>query len=223
MMRFTMPALIAVLLPSVAQAEDPTLSFGVTFATEYVSSGLRYSDGPVAQPYVELGFGGAYAGFYTSNVEPELTSASIETGVYVGYGGSAGKVSYDVALYYYLYRDAYPDTPVNDSAEWIASLTYSPSDALSATVEVAGAPEYDQTKVEVGLDYYPAVDGLSVSAKYGRAESNYGDWDYWSIGTDYAVSDHVSIGLTYHGANVDPDLGLADADGLVVGSVTLSF
>jgi uncharacterized protein (TIGR02001 family) len=132
-------------LPVAAAATEPSLSFGATIASEYVSSGIRYSDGIVFQPYVELGFGGLYAGAYVSNIDPDLTGADRETGLSLGYRGEAGSFSYDLSLNYYLYSEAFEDFPVEDYAEAVTSGTFAVTETLYVTAEAALAPEFDQT------------------------------------------------------------------------------
>lgn len=214
---------LALAVPAAAQDAEPSFGFGATIATEYVSSGIRYADGPVVQPYVELGFGGLYAGAYVSNIDEDLTGADIEYGLSVGYRGEAGAVSYDVGIAYYLYNEAFPDFEVEDYAETYAAGTFAVSDALYLTAEAAIAPEFDQTNISLRADYYTNVSGLSLGAEIGRLDANYGKWTYWSIDTTYAVTDAVSLGLGYYDTDVDPDLGLFDTDGLLVASVIFAF
>ncbi len=209
--------------PVAAKATEVSLSYGATVATEYVSNGLRYSEGVVFQPYVELAYGGLYAGAYASNVDENLTGADIEYGLSLGYRGEAGRWSYDIGMAYYIYNEAFPGFPVEDSAEAIASLTYAATDAIYLTAKAAIAPEYDQTNLSLTVDYYTAVEGLAVGATIGRLEANYGAWNYWSAGASYQVADAVGVSLFYHDSDVDPALGLANSDGLFVASVSFDF
>ena len=226
MKRCSQSAIVALALPvflPAAAAAEISLSYGATLTSEYVSSGIRYSDGPALQPYVELGFGGVYAGAYTSNVDADLTGAEFETGLSLGYRGEAGSFSYDLSLNYYLYNEAVAGVPVEDNAELIASGTFAASDSLYLTGTVALAPEYDQTNLSMTVDYYTAFEGLSVGATYGSLDSNYGDWDYWSVGANYAVNDMIGLSVAYHDSNVDPAVGLLNSDGLFVASVSVGF
>ena len=206
-----------------AQSSEVSLSFGATFATEYVSSGIRYSDGPVLQPYVELGFGGFYAGAYASNVDENLTAADVEYGLSLGYRGEAGALSYDIGIAYYMYDEAFAGFPVEDYAEAYASATMTVTETFYVTAAAAVAPEFDQTNVSLRADYYTALEGLSLGATVGRLDADYGAWTYWSIEAAYAVSENVTLGLGYHDSNVDPALGLLNTDGLIVGSVSFDF
>lgn len=204
MTRLVLSTLVAVALPgAAAQAEEFSLSFGATVATEYVSDGIRYSDGVAFQPYAEVGLGAAYAGVYTTNVEADLTGADRETGLSLGLRGEAGSFSYDLSVNYYLYDEAFDDFPVEDYAETIASGTLAVNESLYLTGEVAIAPEYDQTGLSVRADYYTTVEGLSLDATFGRVDANYGAWNYWSAGATYALMENASLSLAYHDSNVD--------------------
>ena len=225
MTRLVFSGLLAAALPGTAAfANEITLSFGATVVSEYVSNGIRYSDGAAFQPYAEVGFGGAYAGVYTTNVDPDLTSADRETGLSLGYRGEAGSFSYDVSVNYYLYDEAFEDTPVEDSAEVIASGTFAASESLYLTGKIGIAPEYDQTSLSARVDYYTAVEGLSLDATYGRVDTNYGSWNHWSVGATYAIQETIGLSLAYHDSNVDEDeTGLLNSDGLFTAAFTVDF
>ena len=224
MTRLLLSGLLAAALPGTAvQAQEVSVSVGAAVVSEYVSDGIRYSDGAAFQPYVELGFGGAYAGAYTTNVDKDLTGADRETGLSLGYRGEAGSFSYDLSLNYYLYSEAFDDFPVEDYAETIASGTYAVSESVYLTAEVGIAPEYDQTSASLRVDYYSSVEGLSLDATFGRVDANYGAWNYWSAGATYQINDNLGLGLAYHDSNVDSDLGLANSDGLFVATITVDF
>lgn len=209
--------------PATAHSAEVSLYFGATVATEYVSDGIRFSNGPTVQPYVELGFAGLHAGAYVSNVDANLTGANAEYDLSVGRRGEAGKLGYNIGIAYYSYDEAVADYPAGDSAETCGSVTLAATDTLYLTVKAAFAPENDQTNLSMRADYDPALDGLSVGAIIGQVNSNYGDWNYWSINAACAVFDKVSAGLAYHDTNLDPALGLADRSGLIVTSSSLAL
>jgi uncharacterized protein (TIGR02001 family) len=217
--------LVAVALPATAaQANEIALSFGAAVVSEYVSDGIRYSDGVAFQPYAEVGFGGAYAGAYTTNIDADLTGADRETGLSLGYRGDAGSFSYDVSVNYYMYDEAFDDFPVEDYAETVASGTFAVSESLYLTGEISIAPEFDQTGLSARADYYTSLEGLSLDATFGRVDANYGSWNYWSAGAAYSIQDTVSLSLAYHDSNVDEDeTGLLNSDGLFVAAFTVDF
>jgi uncharacterized protein (TIGR02001 family) len=206
-----------------AQAQEVALSVGGEVVSEYVSNGIRYSDGVAFQPYVELGFGGAYAGAYTTNIDPDLTGADRETGLALGYRGEAGSFSYDISVNYYLYSEAFEDFPVEDYAETVASGTFAASESLYLTAEVGIAPEFDQTDLSLRIDYYTAIEGLSLDATFGRLDADYGAWNYWSAGATYQVAEAVGLGFAYHDSDVSPDLGLLNSDGLFVATLSVDL
>lgn len=72
------------LLPAAAHAQDLTLYGGATVTSDYVFRSVTFSDNqPTLQPYVELSYGGFYAGVWASNVDfgpaPPTTSSSTTT------------------------------------------------------------------------------------------------------------------------------------------------
>lgn len=225
MTRIVLSGLMAVVVPgTVAQANEITLSFGLPVVSEYVSDGIRYSDGVAFQPYAEVGFGGFFAGVYTTNVDADLTGADRETGLSLGYRGDAGSFSYDVSVNYYMYDEAFEDFPVEDYAETVASGTFAVSETLYVTGEIAIAPEYDQTGLSARVDYYTPVEGLALDATFGRVDANYGSWNYWSAGASYSIQDTVTLSLAYHDSNVNEDeTGLLNSDGLFVAAFSVDF
>jgi uncharacterized protein (TIGR02001 family) len=213
-----------VLTGTAAQASEVGLSFGAAVVSEYVSDGIRYSDGVAFQPYAEIGSGSAYAGVYTTNVDPDLTGADRETGLSLGYRGEAGSYSYDLSVNYYLYDEAFDDFPVEDYAETVVSGAFAVSESLYLTGEFSIAPEFDQTGLSLRADYYTPFEGLALDATFGRVDANYGAWNHWSAGATYTVEDTVSLGLAYHDSNVDEEeTGLRSSDGLIVASFIVDF
>lgn len=225
MTRLVLPGLIAFALPVTAvQASEISLSFGATMVSEYVSDGIRYSDGLAFQPFAEVGFGGAYAGIYTSNIDADLTGADRETGLSLGYRGDVGSFSYDVSVNYYMYDEAFDDFPVEDYTEVVASGTFAISESFYLTGEAAIAPEFDLTSLSARVDYFTAVEGLSLDATFGRVDANYGSWNHWSVGATYAIQESIGFSLAYHDSNVDEDAtGLLNSDGLLTAAFTVDF
>jgi uncharacterized protein (TIGR02001 family) len=215
---------LAVAMPgAAAKAQEVDISFGAAVVSEYVSNGIRYSDGVALQPYVELAYGGIYAGAYTTNVDPDLTGADRETGLSLGYRGEAGKLSYDLSVTYYLYAEAFDDFPVEDYAEAVVSGTFAATESFYVTADAGVSPEFDQTDLSLRIDYYTAVPGLSLDATIGRVDANYGSWSFWSAGAGYRVNDTIGLALAYHDSDVSPDVGLVNSDGLIVGTVSVDF
>lgn len=208
---------------SMAHAQELEVYAGFAVTSEYVSQGLRFSDGPAIQPYLELGFGGLYGGAYLSNVEPDIALANREVGVYLGFRGEVGAFSYDASAYRYMYDEAFPGFPPTDYNEFIFSGTYGVNDALNLTGRIAHAPEFEQNDLSLTVDYYTNLPGLALAASVGSVETNFGDWIYWSVGGSYAFNDNVSLDLSYHDTDADPALGLSNTDGLFVATVSFDF
>jgi uncharacterized protein (TIGR02001 family) len=223
MHRLLVSTAAALALAPAAQAEELGVSFGLAVTSEYVSQGQRLSDGPAFQPYAELGFGGFYFGGYVSNVDPDITLADYEAGLYLGYRGEVGSFSYDVGALYYFYNEAFADSPPTDYGEFVLSGTYGFTENLYLTGRIAHAPEFEQNDLSMTVDYYTALSGLGLAATYGNVDADFGDWNYWSVGANYTVSDMVSFDLTYHDSDADPEIGLVNTDGLFVATLSFDF
>lgn len=206
--------------PITATAAEVSLSYGATLTSEYVSSGVRYSDGVAFQPYVELGFGAFYAGAYATNADVDFAGYDREAGLSLGYRGEAGSLSYDLSVNYYFFGG--DPVPVDAYAEFVASGTLAASDTIYVTGTVAYAPDFEGTNASLRVDYYTAVEGLSLDATFGNYDDETSNWTYWSAGATYQISDTVGVGLAYHDSKVDPSLGF-NSDGLIVASLNFAF
>lgn len=214
---------LVALSPVGATAQDLSWGVGVDVTSEYVSQGLQLSDGPAFSPYVELYFGSVYAGVYAINTERDLTLSDYEAGIYLGYAGAVGALSYDASVYYYFFNEPFGNAfPTVNYPEFVLSGSYGLTDALSVTGRAGLAPEFDQVDLSLAVDYATPVDGLSVDAIYGTVDTNFGDWDYWSLGASYALSDNVSLDVAYHDSNAGAAIG-SSADGLFVATVSFYF
>jgi uncharacterized protein (TIGR02001 family) len=202
---------IAESVPAIEAPAANALSFSstITFASRYVSDGVAYSDGPVIQPYVELGFGGFYAGVWATNASADLLGADSEVDFYVGYRGEAGTFYYDVGYGYY----TYPGLSSQNSGEVLASGGVGFNETVYVTAYLAYANEAETLDKSLRVDYSTPVSGLAVAATVGDNES----WRYWSAGASYAVNDMITADVTWH------DTDLVDTDGLFVAGVTFSF
>ncbi|XLZ71920.1 TorF family putative porin [Massilia sp. SR12] len=111
MKRFTWLALLASasVQAQEAPAAAPSLTTTVTFASQYVSRGIRQTwDKPALQVGVDYVHpSGFVAGTWASNVSDSFVEkAKLEWDLYAGYSASAGDVGYSVILYQYLYPGA---------------------------------------------------------------------------------------------------------------------
>jgi uncharacterized protein (TIGR02001 family) len=214
-MRHLALAAISLGLAGFAHAEttedggDVTFSGSLTFASQYVSSGIAYSDGLAVQPYLELGLGGFYAGVWASNGDADLLGADSEIDLYIGYRGEAGVFYYDVGYGYY----TYPGASEFNTGEVLLSGGAGLNDSLYVTAYMSYSNDFDTFDTSVLLDWYTPVEGLALAALAGDNES----WRYWSVGGSYALSESFSIELEWQDTDLD------DVDGLVVGGLTLTF
>jgi len=133
---------------------------------------------------------GAYAGVWTTNEE-----AGHETDLYLGFGGKAGGVSYDISYWNYLYTEdcntTSCDSGKNDLSEYIVSVGYEP---VTFTVYInADAPTSDDE-----YNYY------TLDAAFGKFNVQYGVWDYNATGANnyshitlsYAATDEISFAIS---------------------------
>ena len=217
-------ALLVTAAPIASSAEGVSLSYGLSVASEYVSQGFEYSDGATFGTYVEAAMSGAYAGIYAQSGDAALLGASVEYGVYLGYGNTIGAFSYDLNYNYYWYNDSAAD----DLTEVVATGTYALSDAVYASLRYGYMPEFNQSDISASIDYYTNVPGLAVAATYGQVDSDFGfgppsfQWTYWSIGASYAIADNVTLDVTWHDADDDGQF-LGVTDGIAVFSFMLDF
>ena len=195
--------------PEALAGPQVTVSTTLTFASRYVSDGIAYSDGAVVQPYVELGYGGFYAGVWATNASAALLGSSSEVDFYLGYRGEVGTFYYDIGYGYY----TYPDLSSQNSGEVLASAGVGFNETVYVTAYLAYSDEFDTLDRSLRVDYYTPVPGLAVAASIGDNES----WRYWTAGASYAVNDMITVDVTWH------DTDLADTDGILVGGLTFSF
>jgi uncharacterized protein (TIGR02001 family) len=191
-MKKTLLAALVAVSPVAAAADGLSTSIGFAVVSEYVSGGMKQSDGIAFQPYVELGINGFYFGIWASNVDgPTIGSAtdSAEIDVYLGYRGEAGAISYDIGYYRYFY-----DNTGDCCGEFIGSIGYSLSDTISMTTVVNFDPETNaaglQQKFDVALPSDFSVSGdVKVRNQGGRTS--------WTLGVGKAIGD-AAIDVRYH-------------------------
>jgi uncharacterized protein (TIGR02001 family) len=215
-MHLTTLVVASIALPGLAAAETAdetsnslTATATLTFASRYVSDGVELSDGPVFQPYLELGHGGFYAGVWATNGSEDLLGANSEIDLYVGYRGEAGVVYYDVGYGYYIY----PGASALNSGEVLVSAGAGLRETLFLTAAFGYASELDALDSSLTVDYGTPLEGLSLAATYGDISNDGGK--YWSIGADYAFNDTVSANLTWE----DNDSN----DGIAVFAISSTF
>ena len=211
--------------PLAAAAQSLEFYAGAQVANQYVSQGLIFNEEISPLLYLEAAYGGFYAGVYNIPTEQNITLADNESGVYLGYRGQAGQVSYDASVYYYLFDDPFAEfgdefVPV-DYEEYILSASFGATDALFLTGEIGYAPEFEQTDIAVSVDYFTNA-GPSLNATYGTVDANYGDWDYWSAGTSIPLGGVTSLDIAYHDTNAGASVGVP-TDGTIVVTFNIDF
>ncbi len=220
-------AVFAIAGPTVATAEEFSISAGFAVTSEYVSQGLKFSDGPAVQPYVELSYGGLYAGVWASNGDENLLFADSEVDYYIGYRGEIEAFYYDVSVAYYTFQDSTfppPDDTISYE-EYLVSAGYAVNLQLYVTGNVGYAPEFETTDLSLDVDYFTDLPGLALAASYGSVMSDISgadEWNYWSIGGSYSLTDTITLDLTYHDSDETGDF-IEGADGLIVTTISFDF
>lgn len=198
-------AAAALAAPSLAAAQGLSFSGGVTLTSEYVANGIKQSDGPAFQPWIEGEINGFYFGAWMSNVDRVITGSSSEIDLYFGYRNEVGKFSYDIGYARYFYQNP----RVNCCGEIIGNFGYAVTDALSLGLRVAHDPTAKVTNTSVSMGY-AVNDKLSLEAKYGKI--NKGGQKYWSVGGSYAINDSFGVGLAYHDTSISKGLAVLSLD-----------
>jgi uncharacterized protein (TIGR02001 family) len=185
-----------------AFAQDFSVTAGLTLVTEYEASGLRQSDGPALQAYVQGDIGGFYIGAWASNVDFPGGNDRLEYNLYLGYANEIGNFSYDLgyAAYYY-------DRTGFCCSEVIFSGEVALGSAVSVGLRLASDPDgFDYVNTRL-FGSYAISDAVTLDARYGSISGG-GGYDYWSVGMSYAVADNASVFAAYHDTDVDSDFFL---------------
>lgn len=190
-------------LPVASQAQDMTVSAGVTATSNYVSNGVSVSnDNPALQGYVEAESRGYYVGAWASTVGDGVDEAELD--LYLGYRGEFGQgVSYDVGYTRYFYDDS-----GNCCGEVTFAIGAPVTDALEVSANFAFDPSSDVLNSSLGMTY-ALNDRWGLFAEIGTIKDAQ---DYGSLGLTYALSDAAAVDLSYHDSDID--------DGILVFSLS---
>jgi len=224
--------------PAMAQDSEISVSANAAIVSEYRFRGVDLSGGDIAvQGGFDLGHSsGVYVGTWASSLDEDTVGfGHTELDVYGGWSGDVGGVTLDVGALYYMYPNAdnglIGDT---DYIEFYGSVgsTLGPADL---TVGVAYAPEQDSlggddnlylyTDVGVGIPQTP----LTINGHLGYTDgfltyTNDGDAFDWSVGASMALTENVSVGVSYVGAEGDYLPGdYKFTDDTVVATLSASF
>lgn len=225
-----------------AETEAPaefTVSGYVTGVTDYRFRGLSYSASDYAiQGAINLNHSsGFYAGAWGSNLEQDLFDiyGSAELDLYAGWSGEVTSgLTADVGVTYYTYPNGSFGNA--DYFEPYASLSTALG-PVTAKAGVAYAWEQDSLGGDDNVYVYGELSGevpdtgLSLNAHLGYSDgalspkrltgqSAGGGIDY-AVGASYAITDNLSLGVTYTGAEGNTIDGFSDD--AVVGSIKLAF
>lgn len=170
-------SLLASATTGVALAES-SLTSNVAVGSNYIWRGVTQSNDTSA---VSGGIDYAVSGFYAGAWWSSLEKAQYEQDLYLGYGGDAGPVSYDVG--YIAYQ--YPVDPATlDFSEAYVNLGYGPATlgyAQTVGVESGSVPKDSYTSL--GLEFEVKKD-LMLGLTYGSYDFEAANSDY----THYQVS-----------------------------------
>lgn len=191
-------------LAGTASAEV-TVSYGATFTSRYVASGIEQSSGSAIQPWVELGYNGAYVGLWASNVSRAGLGASAEVDLTFGYRGEAGNLAYDIGYARYFYTGPYS----NCCGDFVLDLSASPTEQSTFGMRVTYDPSANVANARVSVDYAPS-DSLGLNLAFGSISN--GGHEYWSAGTSYAINDNLSVSAAWNDTNVTKGVAVLSVD-----------
>ncbi|MDH5179148.1 MAG: TorF family putative porin [Gammaproteobacteria bacterium] len=196
--------LAALGMSQAALAESP-LTGNIGFASNYIWRGLTQTgDGSAISGGIDYAQSGFYAGVWVSN-ESWTATPGYEEDLYLGYGGSASGLSYDISYIKY----GYPvGTGKDDFAEAILKLGYGPATFTYAKTvsKEDGAALKDDSYMSLSAVFEVKKD-LSLGLTYGS-------YDFEAAGADYT---HIQVSLskgdfTFAYDKVSPDVDGAYSD-----------
>ena len=177
---------------AVSNAANAGASASFSASNMYLWRGqnLTKSSGAIAGSLDYKHGSGAYAGIWTSN-----ETDGHETDLYLGFGGEAGGVSYDISYWNYLYNEDCNSTSCdageNDASEYVLSVGYAPI-KLTAYINADAKTSADE------YNYY------TLDASFGKFGAQYGVWDknatgannYSHITLSYAATDEFTFKIS---------------------------
>ena len=222
-----------------AEASPHEWSASMAVLTEYQFRGITQSN---EDPAIQVGIdyahaSGLYVGFWASSVEfndgPNATQ--LETNFYTGYGGSMGKIDYDIGFLYYYYPEEDADEPGSglgeqDLWEVYGSLgtTFDMAYEPSVTAGFAYSPDYygsDGDSIYVYGEFGLSLGGISPYATVGYLDvdgdkttpAGY-DYVYYTVGASYDIG-QFTLDLHWFDAEEGNDAGGSGSgrDGVVFG------
>lgn len=207
--------------PAMAQAEEPSFSFSLTGATDYVWRGVSQSDNNAAVfATARVDWGHFYGIVGAENVD--FLGIDTEYDFQAGWSAPVGPVTLDIGLVRYGYIDAPSGVDLDTLEAKVAVSTTFGQATIGAAVFYTDdyfATEDDATYVEIN-GRYAIDDKWSISGAVAQQDFSGGDYTTWNAGVSYAVAENVSLDLRYS----DTDLDNNDlADGRFVASFRVSL
>lgn len=184
------------------KAEKLNYFAGIGITSNYVSNGVSQSDGlPAVQAYFEINKDGFYSGLYMTNINT-VGDDNFGFDLYVGYRTFVDdQLLLDVSYAHYFF-----DNAGACCGDLKVAFVYRLINELGLSGFVAYNWKTQEFNKRVGL-FYKANDQLNLSASFGKAD--FIDNEYWNVGASYAFTEHMSVGVEYHGSQ-------AGDEGLVV-------
>jgi len=211
MKKVLVPTLIAVAagtlgtLPTLAQAQESTLSYNVGVVSDYRYRGISQSR---LQPAVQGGIdyadkSGFYVGAWGSTIKwikdtPGVTKGSVELDLYGGYKGTAGGLAYDVGFLRYEYvknnlQNATAGAANANTNEVYGAVTYGPA-TLKYSHAISNIFGFVNSKNSYYVDLSANFDlgsGYTLTPHVGyQSIKNNGGYSY----TDYALTVAKDLG-----------------------------
>lgn len=211
MKKVLVPTLIAVAagtlgtLPTLAQAQESTLSYNVGVVSDYRYRGISQSR---LQPAVQGGIdyadkSGFYVGAWGSTIKwikdtPGVTKGSVEVDLYGGYKGTAGGLAYDVGFLRYEYvknnlQNATAGAANANTNEVYGAVTYGPA-TLKYSHAISNIFGFVNSKNSYYVDLSANFDlgsGYTLTPHVGyQSIKNNGGYSY----TDYALTVAKDLG-----------------------------
>lgn len=195
--------------PAQSQEIPGELSGNIGLTSKYIFRGVMESDVPAVQGGLDYSHpSGAYVGYWGSTLDYGGASSigtSTENDIYAGYAGSAGAVSYDVALTQYTYlNDATSAglTEANVSAgvgPVSLGVNYALNDGFADEGDIYTSLSYSKT-IPFGFDFSTKVGYYSLDDESGAATDS--GWGDFVVGLSHPIGESpATMGLQYVATN----------------------
>lgn len=191
-MRVLAVSVVSALAGSPAVAQDLTVYGGAELEFAHDEYGPGTGSAAYLSGYVELDYGGLYAGVWGQVADDDLLN---EYDLYLGYRNDlASGLSYDVSYTRYFY----PNDGGNCCGEYLLSLGMPLGEAFSVSFDAYYDPDAELGSTYVGAAW-AAGPALELSANYGSYQvDGAGNEQEWDFGATYHIGDETAIDLRYY-------------------------